>query len=118
MAWTVDFYLESDGSSPVENFLLTLPMKCRAKAVALIQALEREGPNLPFPYSSQVRGRLRELRTQLGKEKIRILYFADARGTFVLLHGLLKRTARLDLREIEVAEGRMNRHKQKLAKEH
>jgi len=67
-------------------------------------------PNLPFPYSSQVGGKIRELRTQYGKDKIRILYFADARRVFVLLHGFVKRTAKLDLSELRQAEYRMARH--------
>jgi hypothetical protein len=57
MAWTVDFYEEPDGSAPVESFLQGLPKQQRAKALALIKLLEEQGTGLPFPYSSQVRGR-------------------------------------------------------------
>jgi len=110
MAWQVDFYREDGGSCPVEEFLLGLPVAPRAKALAIIRILEEHGPNLPFPYSSQVRGRLRELRTQFGRTKIRILYFADTRRVFVLLHGVLKRTERLDESDIRTAEKRMRQH--------
>jgi len=72
--------------------------------------LEQEGPNLPFPYSSQVRGKLRELRTQQGKDKLRNLYFGDARRVFVLLHGMVKRSATLPDEDIRVAETRMELH--------
>ncbi len=71
MAWQVDFYQESDGSAPVEVFLDGLPKQQRAKALALIKLLEEQGTCLPFPYSSQVRGRLRELRTRFGKTRWR-----------------------------------------------
>ena len=64
MAWQVDFYQEEDSSAPVEEFLEGLQKKQQAKVLALIRKLEEEGPNLPFPYSSQVKGKLRELRTQ------------------------------------------------------
>lgn len=57
--------------------------------------LEERGPHLPFPYSSQVEGRLRELRVHFGRTLYRILYYGDAERTFVLLHAFTKRTPRL-----------------------
>jgi hypothetical protein len=76
--------------------------------------LEEQGAAMPFPYSSQVRGPLRELRTHYGKEHIRILYFGDAIRVFVLLHGLIKRTPKLDERDIKIAEQRMREHEIRL----
>ena len=114
MAWRIDFFVEEGGRAPVEEYLLRLPVQHRAKLLALIKMLEQEGPNLPFPYSSQVRGKLRELRTQQGKDKLRVLYFGDARRVFVLLHGIVKRSAQLPEEEIHIAEGRMDRHEQRL----
>jgi len=114
--WTVDFYQEVDGSAPVEEFLDSLRTEGRAKALALVQALKIHGPNLPFPYSSQAAGKIRELRTQYGRDKIRILYFADARRIFILLHGFVKRTAKLEPSELAKAENRMARHNQGINK--
>jgi len=111
MAWVVEFYQEAPGRrAPVEEFLAELPMKHKAKALGIVKRLEEVGMNLPFPYSSQVRGRIRELRTQQGKDKIRILYFADARRWFILLHGIVKRASKLDEQDIRTAERRMNLH--------
>jgi len=110
MAWQVDFFVDERGHAPVEEYLTSLPIQHRAKALALIKMLEQEGPNLPFPYSSQVRGKLRELRTQQGKDKLRILYFGDARRVFILLHGIVKRGAQLPQEDIRIAEARMERH--------
>ena len=98
----------------MEAFLSSLPLKQRAKALAIVKLLEEAGPALPFPYSSQVRGRIRELRTQVGRDKIRILYFADARRWFVLLHGLIKRRDKLGEGDIRIAEHRMNLHSRKV----
>lgn len=91
-----------------------LPGQHRAKALALIKMLEQEGPNLPFPYSSQVGGKLRELRTQQGKDKLRILYFGDGRRVFVLLHGMVKRSSKLPEEAIRTAEARMELHSKRL----
>src|SRR6267378_443759 len=114
MSWQVDFFLDERGRAPVEEYLTGLPVEHRAKLMALIKMLEQEGPNLPFPYSSQVRGKLRELRTQQGKDKLRILYFGDARRVFILLHGIVKRSAQLRQEDIRTAEARMELHNRRL----
>ena len=116
MEWAVDFYQQADGGVPVEEFLGSLRTEGRAKALALIQALKMHGPSLPFPYSAQVAGKIRELRTQFGREKIRILYFADARRVFVLLHGFVKRTPKLEPGELAKAAARLQDHNQRLSK--
>lgn len=114
MAWSVEFYEDADGFAPVEDFIAGLSREHKAKALAIIKLLEEEGPTLPFPYSSQVRGKIRELRTQLGKDKIRILYFGDSRRYFILLHALVKRTHRLGEDDLQIAEERMHHHIRKV----
>ncbi len=56
------------------------------------------------------------MRTQYGKDKIRILYFADARRVFILVHGFVKRTAKLQPSELAQADSRMARHNQQISK--
>jgi hypothetical protein len=74
--WLVEFYASRTEGCPVRGFLLGLDVPRRAKLVAIIRLLEEQGPTLPFPYSSQIRGKLRELRTHYGKEHYRVLYCA------------------------------------------
>jgi len=114
MVWQVEFYEDEDGFAPVEGFIAGLSRERKAKALAIIKLLAEEGPTLPFPYSSQVRGKIRELRTQCGKDKIRILYFGDPRRYFILLHGLVKRTDRLSEEDIQITEKRMHHHLRRL----
>jgi hypothetical protein len=116
MAWTVDFYVDADGDAPVEVFLNRLPKKHRAKLLGLIAKLKEHGPTLPFPYSSQVDGRVRELRTRFGKTRLRILYFGDANQEFILLHGVVKDTDKLEKSDIEAANSNMAGHNRKLVK--
>ena len=59
--------------------------------VARVELLMEHGPNLPYPYSSEVKGsrhgRMRELRVQSGGRPIRIFYAFDPRRTAILLIG-------------------------------
>ena len=116
MARTVEFYEDADGDAPVEVFLNGLPKKHRAKLLGLIAKLKEHGPTLPFPYSSQVDGRLRELRTRFGKTRLRILYFGDANQEFVLLHGVVKDSEKLEKSDIEAAKTRLADHNRKLVR--
>ena len=114
MAWPVDFYEDAAGNAPVQEFLDGLTEEQRAKCFGLIKMLKEHGPTLPFPYSSQVEGKLRELRTRHGKTRLRILYFADANREFQLLHGVVKDTEKLEASDIQKGQTRMADHEQRL----
>ena len=59
--------------------------------VATVGLLMEYGPNLPYPYSSNVRGsrhgHMRELRVQSGGRPLRVFYAFDPRRTSILLVG-------------------------------
>ncbi|MGN7291581.1 type II toxin-antitoxin system RelE/ParE family toxin [Rhizobium sp. SAFR-030] len=58
---------------------------------AHVRQLEARGPNLPFPYSSGVKGsrhaHMRELRVQSSGKPLRIFYAFDPRRMAILLIG-------------------------------
>ncbi len=58
---------------------------------AHVELLAEHGPNLPYPYSSNIRGSrhgvMRELRVQSGGRPIRVFYAFDPRRTAILLIG-------------------------------
>ncbi len=58
---------------------------------ATAELMMEHGPNLPFPYSSNVRssrhGVMRELRVQSGGRPLRVFYAFDPRRTSILLIG-------------------------------
>ena len=76
--YSVEFYQNQNEQKPVRDFLLSLRPKPRGKVLQRIQILWEFGIDLPFPYSSQVEGRLRELRVRDGKNQYRVLYYGDA----------------------------------------
>jgi len=107
MGWKVDFFEDGDGNVPVEEFLSALTKKKQGKVLQFLTMLEEYGPTLPFPYSSQVEGKLRELRAHYGNEQYRILYYGDANQTFVLLHAFIKRSDKLPKRDMNIGLERM-----------
>src|SRR5271157_750163 len=109
MSWPVEFYKDESGGRPVEEFLEALPAGHVGKGWQVLQMLEERGPHLPFPYSSQVEGRLRELRVHYGRTLYRILYYGDAQRTFVLLHAFEKRTQALSAEDVALARKRMRK---------
>lgn len=115
MPWRVDFYRDAAGRRPVEEYLDGLPAKHRAKVLALIARLGQIGPTLPFPYSSQVDGKLRELRTNFAKTRLRVLYYCDETQTFQLLHGIVKNSAALQQSDIDKGNARLAHHEQMLS---
>jgi hypothetical protein len=112
--WSVEFFEGDEGRSQVQDFLDDLDKSRRAKVVALIALLAEQGPNLPFPYSSHVRGKIRELRTQYGKDRYRVLYFGAPGRRFILLHALGKSTAKIPEGDIRIAEARMRKWLERL----
>lgn len=94
----------------MRTFLDGLDKQRRAKLLAAIALLGEQGPSLPFPYSSQVRGKLRELRAHFGNEHYRVLYFGAPGRVFVLLHAFEKRSERIPEQDITIAEALMAKY--------
>ncbi len=67
MPCVVRFFGDDDGRKPVREFLDALSKAERAKVFQVINLLREKGLQLPFPWSSQVGGKLRELRVHYGR---------------------------------------------------
>ncbi len=114
MAWNVDFYQDDDGKLPVMKWLDTLPEEVRGKVIARIDLLKEGGPTLDYPYTSQIDGRLREIRLRFGKTRYRVLYFFDDDRTAILLHGLTKNTPAVEEADKRIGSARMAKHETRL----
>jgi phage-related protein len=105
--WEIEYYRKDNGDVPVEDFLLTLDPKLRAKAYSDIMLLKRLGINIRAPYSSPIKGDkyrgLFELRTKFSSDITRIFYFLFDGNTFVLLHGFVKKSNKTPERELKQA---------------
>jgi phage-related protein len=73
--WPIEFFKDKTGSRPVQHWLDGLPDEVRGKVLARIELLAEHGPTLDHPYTSQIEGKLREVRLRFGKTRYRVLYF-------------------------------------------
>jgi len=83
VAWEVEF------TDEFEEWWHTLTETEQGKVDARANLLMERGPNLGFPFSSQVKSsrfpEMRELRAQAGGDPLRMLYAFDPRRTAILL---------------------------------
>ena len=81
--WEVEF------TDEFEAWWHSLSESEQGKVDARVGLLIEHGPNLGFPFSSQVRTsrfpEMRELRVQAGGDPLRMLYAFDSRRTAILL---------------------------------
>ena len=98
------FYDKPDGSEPAKEFLLSLDTKMRAKTVMLIELLAQNGSELREPYSKHLVDGIFELRTKVGSDISRVLYFFVIGKRIVLTNGFIKKTQKTPRKEIELAK--------------
>ena len=92
----VVFFLQSDGSAPVRQWLADLRRRdvtAHDKCLARISRLAEMGFELRRPEADFLRDGIHELRVRRGNVNYRILYCFHGRGTAVLLHGVVKEGA-------------------------
>lgn len=95
------FFAESDGSSPLLQWLDKLPAKAQDKCIVRIERLSEMGHELRRPEADYLRDGVYELRVALQGIQYRILYFFHDNSA-VLSHGLIK-TSQVPLRDIDLA---------------
>ena len=103
MSWgTVELELEVDG------WLSRLGDHDFGQAQFYVDLLEREGVALGEPYTRQLRGKLRELRFYIGRERYRISYYI-ATGRRIILLTIFKKSKQRETQEIDRADAAMHR---------
>lgn len=100
----VIFYDKEDGTEPAKEFLLGLDTKMRAKMLRTISLLADNGPELREPCSKPLGGGIFELRTKVGSDISRVLYFFVVGRRVILTNGFMKKTQKTPTAEIERAK--------------
>ncbi len=108
MRWEIDFYQDSQGNIPVQDFIWRQSAKVKTKILRYIDLLQDFGLSLGQPYIEKLAGSdVWELRIRHSSNYYRILYFASSGRRFVLLHAFLKKTAKTPKNELEIAQNRI-----------
>lgn len=102
--YEVEFYEKENGEEPAKDFLLNLDTKMRAKMLRIIDLLEVNGPMVRMPYSEALGNGLFEIRIKQGTDIFRVLYFFTAGRKIILTNGFVKKTQRVSVREINLAQ--------------
>jgi phage-related protein len=103
--YKVKFYRDiKTGRSPVLEYIEGLRDKEGSKIWKYIEFLRVQEGYLEEPYSKHIKGKIRELRVDFGRNRHRIFYFTFIKKTVILLHAFLKKTAKTPVSEIKKAE--------------
>ena len=98
------FYEKLNGRSPVEEFILSLDKKMRAKTIGLLEILEEKGNMLREPYSKHVDDGIFEIRCKVGSNISRVLYFFYYGEKIILTNGFIKKTQKTPIEQIKIAK--------------
>lgn len=111
LSWKVRFYSTPAGDSPVEKFVDSLDEKAQAKIINTIRLLKDYNIRLGPPHAKKLSSTdLWELRI-LGGDSLRIIYIAVQDKTFLLLHGIKKKTQKTPVNEVKVALERLREYR-------
>ncbi len=110
--WSIVFYREADGSSPITTFLESLDKKTQARFAWSIEQLRVRNVQAREPLVRHIEGDIWELREESSTNIYRIMYVFFTGRKIVLLHGFQKKTQKTPRREISIAEERLSRFKQ------
>lgn len=103
---STEFYLEEDGTSPVEAFLDSLDLKSRARFLWSMEQLRVRNIAAREPLVRHLEGDLWELREESRTNIYRIVYFFYTGRRIIFLHGFSKKTQRTPRQELETARRR------------
>lgn len=103
---TFEFYTRPNGHNEFMEFMNTLPKIDREKLFATIDKVQRYGliTSKKMKWIKKISGNLFELRSNLGTNIQRSLYFHAEENHFVITHGFSKKTQKTPVKEIHHAE--------------
>jgi phage-related protein len=108
--YRIDFFKHADGSTPFQEYVDSLKEKMRAKTLRSLQLLREFGPELREPNTKPLGDGIFELRTILGSDTGRSLFFFFDGQSIIVTHGFIKKTQKTPKREIERAKKYRNEY--------
>lgn len=98
------YYQKIDETRPVEEYFLSEDIKIQAKIARNLMVLKEFGNTLREPLSKELEDGIFELRTQVGNDISRILYFFVVGKNIILTNGFRKKTEKTPKEELDLAK--------------
>ena len=116
MKFEVQMYEKDNGECPVEEFMLSVDDRMRAKLSGLVKVLAEKGNELREPYSKYLEDGIFELRGKVGSDISRVLYFFYYKGKIILTNGFVKKTKKTPRKQIKLAKARRKAYIERMEK--
>lgn len=100
----VDYYALPSGRQPAKDYIKSLDGKLKSKTMRSVELLRTKGHLIGEPESKHLEDGIFEVRTTMGNNTSRILFFFCVGDVAVLTHGFVKKTQRTPRREIARAK--------------
>lgn len=109
------FFKNSDGKSPIEEFLLELAKSNKVLVAKTRQGIEklRNKAYHREPLSKYLEPGLWELRVRSGSDILRIIFTFSKGRKIVLLHIFIKKTQKTPAGDLEIARKRLQEFERK-----
>lgn len=109
--WTINFYRQPNGQSPIEEFLDSLTGKQAQKVLWVLEVIE-ELEVVPRQYFKKLVDSegIWEVRVQFANDIFRLLGFIDGGSLLILTNGFAKKTQKTPPQEIALAIRRKNEY--------
>jgi phage-related protein len=110
------FFRTEAGGEPLRDWLKSLPSPQDRKLIGEdIKTVEFGWP-VGMPVCRSLGGGICEMRTHLTQDRIaRVLFYIDAKGRMVLLHGFIKKTQKTPMNDLELARRNKSKHERGLS---
>jgi phage-related protein len=106
----VVFFRTSSGTEPVRQWLKSLPVSHKKVIGDDIKTVQFGWP-LGMPLVEKIQPYLWEVRTRVPDGIARVLFTIDGH-TMILLHGFIKKTRKIPLKEINTARSRLRQYQE------
>lgn len=104
---------DSSGKSEFINFIYSLPDKDRIKLLKTIEKIENNGfpTAIRMEWIKKLDNGIYEIRSKLGTNIQRAIYFQKVNNEYIITHGFTKKTQKTPPREIEHAQRVIEKYK-------
>ena len=100
--WVITYF-----NDKVFDEIRKLPIKLKARYIALTDFMVERGPNLGPPHTKSLGDELFELRIKAQEGIARVFYCVQVNHQIVVLHSFIKKKQQIPKRELLVARNRL-----------